>query len=83
MIDMRTLEQSINVIKKNGNKKISILQCTSNYPCSHENLNLSMIGEFKKKFKVPVGFLITQKEFCFYCCNIIRSINYRKTFYFR
>ena len=56
MIDMKTLEQSINVIKKNGNKKISILQCTSNYPCSHKNLNLSMIAEFKKKFQVPVGF---------------------------
>ena len=56
MIDMRTLEQSINVIKKNGNKKISILQCTSNYPCSNENLNLSIIREFKKKFQVPVGF---------------------------
>ena len=56
MMDMKTLEQSIKVIKKNGNSKISILQCTSNYPCNLENSNLALINKFKKKFKIPVGF---------------------------
>ena len=53
---MKTLEQSIKIIKKNKNFKISILQCTSNYPCSLENTNLSLIKEFQKKFKMPVGY---------------------------
>lgn len=56
MMDMKTLEQSIDIIRKNGNSKISILQCTSNYPCNLENSNLLLIKEFQKKFKIPVGF---------------------------
>ena len=56
MMDMKTLEQSIKVIRKNGNSKIVILQCTSNYPCTFENTNLSTLKEIKKKFKTPVGF---------------------------
>ena len=56
MMDMKTLEQSIRVIKKNKNFKISILQCTSNYPCNLKDANLSLIKKFQKKFKIPVGF---------------------------
>ena len=56
MMDMKTLKQSITEIKKNKNSKIAILQCTSNYPCKLENANLLLIKEFKKKFKMPIGF---------------------------
>ena len=56
MIDEKTLRQSINVIKKSGNNKIALLQCTSTYPCDLKDANISLIKEFKKKFKIPVGF---------------------------
>lgn len=56
MMDMQTLKQSIDTIKKNGNSQISILQCTSNYPCNLKDSNLLLIKEFKKKFKIPIGF---------------------------
>ena len=56
MMDEKTLKQSIKVINKSGNKKIALLQCTSNYPCRIKDAHLGLIQEFKKKFKIPVGF---------------------------
>ena len=35
--------QAVKTIKAKGNKKIVILQCTSNYPVKNENINLSKI----------------------------------------
>ena len=36
-------------------KKTIIFQCTSEYPCPSENLNLRTINTLKEKFKVPIG----------------------------
>jgi len=46
----------INLIKKNGGRKIALLQCTSKYPAPSNTLNLSVIPELKKRYNVPVGF---------------------------
>ena len=37
------------------NSKISVLQCTTQYPTNPENLGLNVITELKKRYKVPVG----------------------------
>jgi N-acetylneuraminate synthase len=37
------------------NKKISVLQCTTQYPTNPENLGLNVITELKNRYKVPVG----------------------------
>ena len=53
-----TLEEinfAINTIKKFHNNKICLLQCTSKYPAKHQSLNLSVIPNLKKKYKIPVG----------------------------
>ena len=50
------IEKAIKTIKKTGNNKIVVLQCTSNYPVKFENINLSKIRLYKKKFKCDVGF---------------------------
>jgi sialic acid synthase SpsE len=47
---------AIKTIKSNGNKRIVVLQCTSNYPVKNENINLNKIRLYKKKFKCEVGF---------------------------
>jgi N-acetylneuraminate synthase len=47
---------AIDVIKKNGNSKIGLMQCTSKYPAPLNSLNLSVIPNMKKTFSVPVGF---------------------------
>ena len=46
----------VELIKKNGNENISLLQCTSKYPCPIEALNLNTIPEMKKRYKLSIGF---------------------------
>jgi N-acetylneuraminate synthase len=46
----------IELFKKNGNNKIALLQCTSNYPAPISALNLSVIPKIKNRYDVPVGF---------------------------
>ena len=36
--------------------KITVMQCTSEYPVSSKNLGLNVIGEFKKRFGLNTGF---------------------------
>ena len=56
MINMKTLGQSVKEIKRNSNYNIAILQCTSNYPCNENDVNLQIIKTFERKFKLPIGF---------------------------
>ncbi|MFW6065129.1 MAG: N-acetylneuraminate synthase family protein [Candidatus Natronoplasma sp.] len=50
------VEEAVRTFYSNGNEKISLLHCVSNYPSSLENLNLNVIETMKKAFGVPVGF---------------------------
>ena len=47
---------AVKAVRAKGNNKIVILQCTSNYPVRSENINLSKIRLYKKKYKCEVGF---------------------------
>lgn len=47
---------AVKAVRAKGNNKIVILQCTSNYPVRNENINLSKIRLYKKKYKCEVGF---------------------------
>jgi N,N'-diacetyllegionaminate synthase len=55
MSDWNELEISINHIKK-YHSDISIMQCTTVYPCPPEELGLGLIAEMKSRFNLPVGF---------------------------
>lgn len=50
------IDFAVDLVKKNGNENIALLQCTSKYPALIEELNLSVIPKMKSKYKVPVGF---------------------------
>jgi N-acetylneuraminate synthase len=50
------IDFAVNLIKKNGNNKITLLQCTSKYPCPISALNLSVIPEMQKRYQLPIGF---------------------------
>ena len=50
------LKNSVNAIRNQGNEKIILMHCISNYPSQMEELNLKAIETMKNKFKVPVGF---------------------------
>lgn len=53
--DKKDIEMAVETVRSTGNNKITILKCTSSYPSSMEDSNLSMIPQIKKDFKVDVG----------------------------
>ena len=55
MADLKDLNLAINAIRK-YHSKFGILKCTSKYPATYKDLNLSSIKKIKKKYNCPVGF---------------------------
>lgn len=53
MSTLEEINQSVDVLKNNP---LVILHCTSTYPSSHEELNLSVIETFKERFPHPIGY---------------------------
>jgi len=49
------IDFAVELIKKNGNENISLLQCTSKYPCPIEALNLGTIPEMDNRYKLSIG----------------------------
>jgi N-acetylneuraminate synthase len=49
------IDFAVDLVKKNGNNDIRLLQCTSKYPCPVEALNLSVIPQLKSRYSLPVG----------------------------
>lgn len=49
------VENAINFLQTK-NIDVSLLQCTTAYPTEPEHWGLNIIHEFKKKFKIPIGF---------------------------
>ena len=55
MSDLKEIDDSIKLIKK-YNKKILLMQCTSMYPCPDEHVGINVYSEFKKRYKIKIGF---------------------------
>ena len=55
MSNLSEVEEAFKIVKKFSSKKIYILQCTSEYPCPANNLNLDVLKIYKKKF-INLGF---------------------------
>ena len=49
------IELALSACRRMGNDNIALLKCTSSYPASVEEANMSMIPEFKNKFNVITG----------------------------
>ena len=56
MATLGEVEEAVNTIKKEGNNKIILLHCTTNYPCPLEEVNLRAMETLKKEFDLPVGY---------------------------
>src|SRR5690606_32167635 len=54
MADLTEIEEAIAALKGNPNNVI-IMQCTSEYPCKLENVNMRAIETLRKKFGHLVG----------------------------
>ena len=51
-----TIENLTEILEILNEKQIALLQCTSIYPCPSDKINLSVMNDFKDRFKIPVGF---------------------------
>jgi N-acetylneuraminate synthase len=49
------IQESIEVLKKNGCKELVLLKCTSSYPASPSSTNISTIPHMKELYGVPIG----------------------------
>ena len=58
MANLGEVESAIDILVKSGTKRanITILHCTTNYPCPYEEVNLKAMLTLKEAFKVPVGY---------------------------
>ena len=55
MATLPEISAAVSAVRKTGNNKILLFQCTSEYPCPVENVNLLAMKTLQKKFRVPVG----------------------------
>jgi len=55
MADYDEIDHAISILNKPKNKLI-IMQCTSQYPCSFDNVNLNVIKTLKDKYGYATGF---------------------------
>lgn len=55
MSTLDELKLAIKTLKDNGTRQLAILHCVSAYPADPAKMNLSLIPEIIKKFKVPAG----------------------------
>jgi len=54
MSNYMELDETVNFLKNFGNN-LSILQCTTKYPTSAEDIGLNVITELKSRYNIPVG----------------------------
>ena len=58
MSNFKEINNAIKIFTHNGIKKkeITILQCNSSYPTPLDDVNLNILKEYKKRFKVKIGY---------------------------
>ena len=54
MSSWEELDNAVNAIQKIHND-ITVLQCTSEYPCEYENVGLNVMLEIKDRYNLPIG----------------------------
>lgn len=56
MSTLADVDISINALKDGGNSDITILHCTTNYPCPYEDVNLKAMLTLRDAFHLPIGY---------------------------
>ena len=54
--DLNDIDVMINLLKREKNKKVSLLHCRSLYPTKYDNLHLSRIGYISKRYSILTGY---------------------------
>ena len=60
MANYKEISNALKILLSNGLKKekITILQCTSDYPTKFKDVNLRVMNEYKKNLKQKLDYLI-------------------------
>ena len=56
MSTLGEIEAALHLLRQNGTKEITVLQCNSEYPTPMEDVNLNVMLTIKDAFKVDVGY---------------------------
>ena len=56
MSTLGDVDISINALKEGGATDITVLHCTTNYPCPYEDVNLKAMMTLRDAFYLPVGY---------------------------
>ncbi|MEE0892887.1 MAG: N-acetylneuraminate synthase [Treponema sp.] len=56
MSTLAEVDTALNELKNVGATDITLLHCTTNYPCPMEDVNLNAMITMKNAFKLPVGY---------------------------
>ncbi len=56
MSSLSEVDISVNAIKAGGTTDITVLHCTTNYPCPYEDVNLKAMQTLRDAFHLPVGY---------------------------
>lgn len=56
MSSLADIDISIQALREGGATDITLLHCTTSYPCTFENVNLNAMNTIRDAFKLPVGY---------------------------
>lgn len=56
MATLEEVREAVDVILKEGNSKLVLLHCVTNYPADMKHLNLRAIETLRETFSLPIGF---------------------------
>lgn len=56
MSNLGMIERSLNALRQGGAKDITLLHCTTNYPCPYNEVNLNAMDALKSAFRLPTGY---------------------------
>lgn len=56
MSDMEDIRISVDALKEGGAEDITLLHCTTSYPCRYEDVNLRAMLTIREEFGIPVGY---------------------------
>lgn len=55
MASVQEIEEALEACRRQGNERVVLLKCCSQYPAQYEDMNVSVIPDMKERFGVPVG----------------------------
>jgi N-acetylneuraminate synthase/N,N'-diacetyllegionaminate synthase len=56
MSNLSDVEKAYNTLLESGAKEVSLLHCSTNYPCPYDEVNLQAMQTLKAAFKCQVGY---------------------------